>query len=90
MLNPASLFSRQATTTARNAVLPTECDLIVRGIGARKPMSDPVKLLQNAIAMIRKDVPELADIPVVVKPTGLLPPTFISTPDCFRKPPRMM
>lgn len=55
------------TTTARNSILPTGCDLIIRGIGARKPHSDTVKLLQNAVDSIRKDIPELADVPVVVR-----------------------
>jgi hypothetical protein len=40
----------------------------VRGIGARKPLSDPVKILQNAIDLIQKDAPELATVPIIVKP----------------------
>lgn len=50
-----------------NMILPTGFDLIVRGVGARKPLSDTVKLLQNAIELIQKDRPELVEIPVVVK-----------------------
>ena len=61
-------FSRpRLTAAARNVILPTGCDLIIRGIGARKPHSDTVKLLQKAIDSITKDLPELADVPVVVK-----------------------
>ena len=55
------------TAVARNVLLPTSCDLIICGIGARKPNSDTVKLLQNAVKSIMKDIPELADVPVVVK-----------------------
>lgn len=44
------------------------CTLIVRGIGATKRNSDPVKLLEAAIAQINKTNPNLADIPLTVKP----------------------
>ncbi len=52
---------------AKNSVLPTGCDLIVRGVGARKAQSDPVKLLKTTIGCIQKDYPDLAEVPVIVK-----------------------
>jgi len=48
-------------------LLPTGFDLIIRGIGARKPRSDTVNLLRDAIESIRKDTPDLSDVPVMVK-----------------------
>ena len=47
--------------------LPTGCNLIVRRVSACKPLSDTIKLLNEAVDSIRKDVPELSDVPVVVK-----------------------
>jgi hypothetical protein len=52
----------------KNPVLPTDFGLIVRGVGARKQNSETVKLVQNAITSIQKDAPELAEVPVSVKP----------------------
>lgn len=64
----ASPRPRMTTAMIKNACLPTGLDLIVRGIGARKRNSDTVKLLQTAVEYIQKDSPELADVPIIVKP----------------------
>ena len=48
--------------------LPPGCSLIVRGVGATQRNSDPVKLVQTAIAHISKVDSNLADVPIIVKP----------------------
>ena len=40
--------------TLRSMVLPTGCDLIVRGIGVRKALSDPVKLHQQSVHFVSR------------------------------------
>ena len=63
----ASPRPRPTAALTRNMLLPTGFDLIIRGIGARKPLSNTVNLLRDAIESIRKDSPDLSDVPVVVK-----------------------
>ena len=48
--------------------LPLGCSLIIQGVGAAQRNSDPVKLIQSAIAQISKVNSNLANIPIVVKP----------------------
>jgi hypothetical protein len=44
------------------------CTLIIRGVGATNRNSDPVKLVDAVVAQISKKYPNLADIPLTIKP----------------------
>jgi hypothetical protein len=60
--------SRHMATDMSDITLAPGCTLIVRGVGAAKQNSDPVKLIDTAILQISKTNSDLADIPLSVKP----------------------
>ena len=52
-------------------LLPSGCELLVRGPSAGKQGSNPVKIVQTAIDLIRKSDEDLDTIPLVVKPFSI-------------------
>src|SRR5882762_5623570 len=51
-----------------DVTLAPGCTLIIRGVGASQPNSDPVKLIERAILKISTAHPDLADIPLTDRP----------------------
>ena len=60
--------NRHITNDMSDVMLAPGCTLIIRGVGAAKRNSDPVKLVEAAVAQIIKTYPDLADIPITIKP----------------------
>jgi hypothetical protein len=60
--------NRLAANDMSDITLAPGCTLIVRGVGAAKRNSDPVRLLEAAITQISKIDHDLADILLTVKP----------------------
>ena len=56
------------STPVGEIILASGCKLIVRGVGADKRNSDPVQIVEQAVTKIRKANPDLASIPVIIKP----------------------
>ena len=67
-----SPHAESESTPFGEIILASGCKLIVRGVGANKRNSDPVKIMEEAVSQIRKTNPDLASIPVVVKPFATL------------------
>ena len=63
-----SPHAESESTPFGEIILASGCKLIVRGVGANKRNSDPVKIMQDAVSQIQKANPDLASIPVLVKP----------------------
>ena len=51
-----------------DVTLAPGCTLIIRGVGAAHRNTDPTKVVETAILKISKDHPDLADIPLSIKP----------------------
>jgi hypothetical protein len=49
-------------------ILASGCKLIIQGVGANKRNSDLVKIVEEAVSKIQKVNPDLASIPVIIKP----------------------
>jgi hypothetical protein len=63
-----SPHAESESTPFGEIILASGCKLIVRGVGANKRNSDTVKIMQDAVSQIQKANPDLASIPVLVKP----------------------
>jgi hypothetical protein len=60
--------NRHVTNDIGEVTLAPGCTLIIRGVGATKRNSDPVKLVEAAVAQIIKINLDLVDIPLTIKP----------------------
>ncbi|KAF8163598.1 hypothetical protein B0H34DRAFT_696009 [Crassisporium funariophilum] len=61
--------NREAEPTPISEItLASGCSLIVRGVGANKHDSDPVKIMKDAIAETRQANTDLTNVNVIVKP----------------------
>ena len=56
------------STPVGEIILASGCKLIVRGVRADKRNLDPVQIVEQAVTKIRKANPDLASIPVIIKP----------------------
>ena len=68
MRTNGSIPNRHATNDLSDVTLAPGCNLIIRGVGASHRNTDPTKAVETAILKISKDHPDLADIPLSVKP----------------------
>jgi hypothetical protein len=60
--------NRHTTNDLSDVTLAPGCTLIIRGVGATKRNSDPVKLVEAAVTQIIKKNPDFAEIPLTIKP----------------------
>jgi hypothetical protein len=60
--------NRHTTNDLSDVTLAPGCILIIRGVGATKRNSDPVKLVEAAVTQIIKNNPDFAEIPITIKP----------------------
>lgn len=68
MRTNGNIPSRHMASDMSDVTLAPGCTLIIRGIGASQQNSDPVKLIEMAINKINRTHPDLADIPLSIKP----------------------